>query len=113
MPIRCWKCGFVNPSSMDYCGSCGSSFDGTEKTARSLKGIPTSSNSIFDWDERGRISLLLYLGAGLIALSGLLYASALASAHAKHFSDYALAIGIIGFAFALVGLARQAQRMHE
>ena len=66
---------------------------------------------------RGRVSLLLYLGAGLIALGGLLSASAIASVNGGHFppsySDYWAVVIIVGVAFVLVGFARQAERMRE
>lgn len=66
---------------------------------------------------RGRVSLLLYLGAGLIALSGLLSVSAIAYLHdgrlPPSFTDYSGAIIIVGIAFVLVGFARQAKRMCE
>lgn len=117
MPIKCRKCGFENPSDMDYCGSCGCSFDGTEKTARSLKGIPSPPSRAFDWEERGRVSLLLYLGVILIGFSGVLYAlMASASIDGRSppsYTAYATAIVLIGIAFALVGFARQAKRMRE
>jgi len=102
---------------MEYCVSCGSLFDGTEETAQSLRGNPSSSSRSFDWDERGRVSLLLYLGAGLIALSGLLYALAAAALIDRRlppdYSYYAQAIGVVGFAIVLIGLARQVKRMCE
>jgi len=31
MAMKCPKCGFENPSRMDYCGNCGCSFGGTEQ----------------------------------------------------------------------------------
>ncbi len=114
MPIKCRKCGFENPSTMDYCGNCGCSFDGTEKAVPIPKHRGSSPSPMA---ELGRVSLLLYFGVALIALSGLLYASAVVSVHGGHmpssFSDYAQAIGAIGLAIALVGLTRQAKRMRE
>jgi uncharacterized membrane protein len=102
---------------MEYCGSCGVLFDGTEETTRSLLGSPSSSSRTFDWDERGRVSQLLYLGAGLIALSGLLSAYAIASLHGERmppsFTDYSGVFIVVGIAFVLVGFARQARRMRE
>jgi len=60
---------------------------------------------------------LLYLGAGLIALSGLLYALATSAMIDERsppdYSYYAQAIGVVGFAIVLVGLARQVKRMCE
>ncbi len=114
MPIKCGKCGFENPSGMEYCGSCGSLFDGTEEQ------IPLERRHIVNsshYGDGGRVSLLLYLGVALIALSGLLHASTVSSLHDGRlpppFNDYAPAIGAIGLAFALVGLARQTKRMCE
>jgi len=53
----------------------------------------------------------------MIALSGLLAASAIASVRASRapafFTYYWEAIMIIGIAFVIVGFARQAQRMFE
>lgn len=69
------------------------------------------------YGERGRASLFLYLGAGLIALGGLLSASAIASVSGGKFppsySDYWASVIIVGVAFALVGFARQAERMRR
>lgn len=68
-----------------------------------------------DHDERGRISALLYLGAALVAFSGLLYAMVAAAVTdgrpSPEFASYAPAAAVLGFALALVGLARQAKRM--
>jgi hypothetical protein len=67
--------------------------------------------------ERGHVSLLLYLGAGLIALGGLLSAIAVASVNGGQlppsYSDYWAVVIIVGVAFVLVGFARQAERMHK
>lgn len=113
--MKCPKCGFENPSTMDYCGNCGTQFEGVEKAVAApedwsfLKTLPM--------DERGRVSLLLYLGAGMIALSGILGAISVAQTLDRRlppdYTYYASAIGLIGFAIALVGFARQAKRMHE
>ena len=114
MPIKCRKCGFENPSEMEYCGSCGTLFDGTEQRPSLVRRRVVSSS---DYDDRGRISLLLYLGTGMIALSGLLSAYVVASLHGgrspSSFGDYSGAILIVGVAFVLVGFARQAKRMRE
>ena len=70
-----------------------------------------------EWEDRARISLLLYLGSAMMGLSGLLYAIAVASMHGEKlppsYSDYAQAISVMGFAIVLVGFARQARRMRE
>ena len=117
--MKCPKCGFENPFTMDYCGNCGCSFGGTEekplrtRTERVKTYVPTGAS----FEDRGRVSLLLYLGAGLVAIGGLLYALA-AAAGIDHrippsYTAYATAITVMGFAFALVGFARQAKRMGE
>ena len=75
--------------------------------------LPTSDSFWY----LGRVSLFLYLGAGLIALGGLLAASAIASVNEGQlppsYSDYWEVVIIVGVAFVLVGFARQADKMHE
>jgi 4-amino-4-deoxy-L-arabinose transferase-like glycosyltransferase len=100
---------------MDYCGNCGTSFGAVEETTEEPATWSFLSES--HYDDRGRISLLLYLGSAMIALSGLLSAYAVASLHGgllpPSFTDYSWSVLAIGIAFVLVGFARQAKRMRE
>jgi len=68
--------------------------------------------------EQGtRMSWLVYLGAVLIIIGGLLSAYAVYcfnnGANAWSFAAYANAMGFLGLGVALVGLAHLAKRMHE
>ena len=76
MPIECPKCGFVNPSGLGYCGNCGSLFKVTSEPSPpnedDIQEISATQTPMFD--DWGRISMLLYFGVALIALSGLFYA---------------------------------------
>jgi hypothetical protein len=102
---------------MGYCGNCGTQFDGNEKKIEEPRVYSHTVAEQAPFEERGRISLLLYLGAGIIAFSGVMYAATINSTvlwgFLPNYSYYAQAIGVIGFAIALVGLARQARRMIE
>jgi hypothetical protein len=103
---------------MDYCGNCGCSFGGTEqKPLRTRIERVKTYEPDSSFEDRGRISLLLYLGASLVAISGLLYALAAAASTDNRlppgYTAYATAILLAGIAFALVGFARQAKRMVE
>ena len=89
-------------------------------SAADIFKIPPKNDGLVDRPHisvRGRVSLLLYAGSSLIAFGGLLYGLALAAVHdgdaPPPFTDYAQAITMVGFAFVLVGFARQAKRMCE
>lgn len=115
--MQCPKCGFENYPTASQCANCGASFDGIEKpTVPPMYPTPPSYNPCAG-EERGRVSLLLYAGAGMIALSGLFLAlqinSVLGGRAPPSFVNYAEAILIVGIALVIVGFAHQAKRMLE
>lgn len=113
---KCAACGRLIDREVLICPHCGDNRELKLQLARTEpleENVPTSASH----GGRGRVSELLYLGAGLIALGGLLSASAIASVHGGErppsYSDYWAVIIIVGVAFVLVGFARQAERMRR
>jgi predicted amidophosphoribosyltransferase len=115
---KCAKCGFENYPDSRKCANCGTPFDRTPTSAEDLAHpSPRTHYQLTkeEREERGRVSLLLYAGAGLIAFSGLcdalLVNAQLGGQVPPSIVYYAMAILIVGMALVIVGFARQAKRM--
>jgi len=117
MAMKCPECEFENYPTVSHCANCGTSFNGMEKPTVAPMDQQRPLFDPYARGERGRVSQLLYVGAGMIALSGLLDAVRinyiLDERVPPSFVFYAGAVLIVGIALVIVGFARQARRMLE